>query len=124
VSPLWGADGKELFFNTPDDQLMSLSVKGNGQRFEADEPRTLFALGGSSVYIASAVWAPIANDQRFVVLRSTVPTERENRIHVTINWRAAVEARPSAASEAGRLGMNGRVLLFQMVRENKLPASP
>ena len=86
ANPAWSADGNELFFNSPDDRLMSVAVKYPGGRFEAGEPKPLFPLGGSSSYSGAIYWEPIDNGQRFVVLRSAPVTGRDNRIHVVLNW--------------------------------------
>jgi hypothetical protein len=84
--PAWSADGNELYFNSPDDRLMAVSVKYPGGRFEAGEPRELFPLGGSSSFHGAVYWEPIGNGQRFVVLRSAPVTSHDNRIKVIVNW--------------------------------------
>jgi Tol biopolymer transport system component len=86
ANPQWSADGNELFFNSLDDRLMAVPVKYPGGQFEADEPKQLFPLGGSSSYMGAIYWEPIGNGQRFVVLRSAPVTGRDNRINVVINW--------------------------------------
>jgi Tol biopolymer transport system component len=86
ANPAWSADGKELFFNSLDDRLMSILVKYPGGRFEAGEPKELFPLGGSSSYGGAVYWEPIGNGQRFVVLRSAPVAASDNRINVVINW--------------------------------------
>jgi Tol biopolymer transport system component len=84
--PAWSADGNELYFNSPDDRLMAVSVKYSGGRFEAGEPRELFPLGSSSSFLGAVYWQPIGNGQRFVVLRSAPVTSRDNRINIIMNW--------------------------------------
>jgi hypothetical protein len=39
--PVWGRDGKNLFFLGPDRKMMAVQVKG-GERFEAGTPKPLF----------------------------------------------------------------------------------
>jgi Tol biopolymer transport system component len=48
--PRWSRDGKELFYMTPDGDLMTVPVKTTG-RFSAGKPEKLFPLpGGRFVY--------------------------------------------------------------------------
>ena len=90
ANPAWSADGNTLFYNSPDDRLFSVKLKMAGDRIEAGEPRAMFALGGSSNYNGAIYWEPIGNGERFVVLRSTPVTGRDNRINVILNWQAGL----------------------------------
>jgi len=94
LNPSWNADGSELYFNTPDNYLMAAVVKSSGGRFEAGEPKRLFALGGSSAFIGAIMWEPIDNGRQFIVLRAPPLAERNNRISVLINWQQALKSRP------------------------------
>jgi Tol biopolymer transport system component len=87
----WSADGRTLFYNSPDDRLLSVPLKVDGDRLEAGEPKAMFALGGSSSYNGAAYWEPIGNGERFVVLRSTQVTGRDNRINILVNWQAGLD---------------------------------
>jgi len=95
LNPAWSSDGSELFFNTLDDRLMTVPIQSAGGRFEAGAPRQLFALGGTSLFNGGTYWEPIGNGQRFVVLRSAPPTERDNRIHILTNWQASLRPNPT-----------------------------
>jgi hypothetical protein len=45
---------------------------------------------GSSSFNAAIYWEPVGNGERFVVLRSTPATGRDNRINVMVNWQAGL----------------------------------
>ena len=91
ANPAWSADGNTLFYNSPDDRLLSVPLKISGDRIEAGEPKAMFALGGSSAYNGAIYWEPIGNGERFVVLRSTPVTGRDNRINVLLNWQSGLK---------------------------------
>lgn len=91
ADPLWSADGKELFFNTPDGRLMSSKLKFDRDRLEREEPSVLFPLGGTSVFNGALFWQPIGNGERFLVLRSTPVSNRDNTIQVMINWQKTLQ---------------------------------
>jgi hypothetical protein len=90
ANPAWSADGNTLFYNSPDDRLFSVKLKIAGERLEAGEPKAMFPLGGSGTYNGAIYWEPIGNGERFVVLRSTQVTGRDNRINVILNWQAGL----------------------------------
>jgi hypothetical protein len=88
----WSADGNTLFCNAPDDRLFSVKLKIAGERLEAGEPQAMFPLGvgASSSYNGAIYWEPIGSGERFVVLRSTPVTGRDNCINVLLNWQAGL----------------------------------
>jgi Tol biopolymer transport system component len=89
-TPAWSADEKELYFTSPDDRLMAARVHADGERFNADEPQSLFPLGGHSSFVAAIFWQPVGNGQQFVVMRSAAVAERDNRITIVTNWQGAM----------------------------------
>ena len=90
ANPAWSADGNTLFYNSPDDRLLSVPLKISGDRIEPGEPKVMFSLQGTSSYNGAIYWEPLGNGERFVVLRSTPTTGRDNRINVMLNWQAAL----------------------------------
>ncbi len=77
-SPRWRRDGKELFYLSPENQLMSVEVRMQ-PRFAAATPRPIFRLGRSSSYDVTA------DGQRFLFI---IP-ERETSappISLVFNW--------------------------------------
>ena len=77
-APIWGRDGKELFY-TNGGKLMSVEVKTGGSTFEVGTPKLLFESRGRT-YDASA------DGQRFLVnvqQQGSSPAP----LSVTVNWR-------------------------------------
>ncbi len=90
VQPRWRRDGKELFYISADQKLMSVPVK-SGAGFEAGTPQPLFEL--NPVFpslIGRYSYEPTADGQRFLVLEivggSVAPP-----INVEINWQSGLK---------------------------------
>ena len=86
IQARWRHDGKELFYVSLEDRLMSVPVKTTGKMFEAGAPAPLFAthIGGAGQqnrqqYIVSP------DGQRF--LFSTLTTETAAPITLILNWK-------------------------------------
>lgn len=80
--PRWRRDGQELFYLSPDNKMMIVSVAG-GTTFEAGEPRTLFRIN-------SGVWQDYdvtADGQRFLS-NSAAVSASSLPITVVLNWKA------------------------------------
>jgi len=84
--PAWRGDGKELYFLSPADQIMSVSINATGPRLEAGAPTTVFQVrtaGARLPYLTH--YAASADGHRFLVNAatgaSTTPT-----ISVVTNW--------------------------------------
>jgi Tol biopolymer transport system component len=82
--PRWSADGKELFYLTPDNTLMSVPVKTSGG-FTAGKPAKLFRLPVRRGANYRNPYAVSADSRRFLV---AVPEagEAPNRLVVITNW--------------------------------------
>jgi eukaryotic-like serine/threonine-protein kinase len=94
VNPAWSADGKELYFNTPDGRLMAITLQSDGGgHLQAGEQKLLFQLEGTGSYSGGMFWEPLPNGREFVVLRSAPVTARENRIRVLLNWQQALKSK-------------------------------
>jgi Tol biopolymer transport system component len=67
---LWRADGKELFYRTPEGVAYAVDVK-TGERFEAGAPHTLFNVQINAAGLIGNVglWAAAADGQRFLFNR-------------------------------------------------------
>jgi hypothetical protein len=82
--PKWRRDGRELFFTTPANRLMTVAVRASGERLDASLPTELFEIRGlqGSGYDD---YAPSADGQRFLV---KVPIEQEHKpmLQVVTNW--------------------------------------
>jgi hypothetical protein len=66
--PQWRADGKELYYNTPDNTLMAVEVHSDGPEFTAGTPKALFPLKAAPVFSLGFFWQPMRDGQRFLVL--------------------------------------------------------
>jgi hypothetical protein len=84
--PRWRADGKELFYNSPDGTLMSVAVTG-GATFRPGIPQLLFRTPGAWFSEANA----ISDGTRFLV---AIPVEQTTSqpFMVVLNWQAELAA--------------------------------
>jgi dipeptidyl aminopeptidase/acylaminoacyl peptidase len=81
--PQWRADGKELFFQGPDQSIMAVSV-GGGSSFEASPPKRLFKAALARGFNACA-WAVSRDGQRFIVNTPVGAVAAEHFV-VAMNW--------------------------------------
>jgi len=83
TQPRWSADGKELFFTSPDSKLMVVKVQ-TGETVEAAVPKALF-----SMRVKGGGWSwDVSGDRRFV-LNETVDADASSLpITVVLNWNA------------------------------------
>jgi serine/threonine protein kinase/Tol biopolymer transport system component len=90
LQPSWRADGKEVFYVTPDQALMSVAVRG-GETFEAAPPVALFKANFPPW--VPAYWryyCPSQDGQRFLVT-ALVPEASASPINVVLNWTAGLK---------------------------------
>jgi Tol biopolymer transport system component len=94
MAPRWRGDGKELFYLSPDNKMMSVTVRTSADSIEWDKPRELF--GGLNA-IGTALTTPYdvsADGQRFLLSLLSVPYEGRGGIPpltVVLNWQAALK---------------------------------
>ena len=87
-SPRWRRDGQEIVYLNTDHTMMSVPVKGSGDRFEAGTPSPLFHVDHGPT--AGPVFDVTADGQRFIVnmaVRSKVPPH----VVVIVNWPALLK---------------------------------
>jgi Tol biopolymer transport system component len=89
-APQWRADGKELYYGTPDNKLMAVDVSTPGSEFVAGAPKVLFPLKAAPVSFNTLFWHPMPNGQQFLVLRP-VGIAPGTPITVVTNWTAALK---------------------------------
>jgi len=65
--PRWRNDGKELFYLAPNNKLMAVSVKTNGDNFEAGNPQPLFDVRITLPVTGATGYAVTRDGQRFLV---------------------------------------------------------
>jgi hypothetical protein len=86
TSPAWGPGTRELFFNSPEGQLMAVRVGGpGGPTFGTPAP--LFKLNQISGFQGASLWAPLESGTFLVLQPSTV----NRTVHLTLNWPALLE---------------------------------
>jgi hypothetical protein len=89
--PRWRADGKELFFVSPDGKLMSANVK-LGASFEAATPVPLFQTRRRQKISSQDVFTYAVTDNGNKFLFNTLMDQREAPpLTIVQNWNAAVE---------------------------------
>ena len=88
--PLWRHDGKELFYLTSDDKLMSVPIKLTANSVQADAARPLFSLANSVLSVNGLVgpYDVTADGKRFVVI--TIEQGKTFPINLVTNWTAAL----------------------------------
>ena len=63
--PMWRKDGKELFFQSTDQQMMAVDVRENGESLQLGTPRALFK--AATVSPPSGPYTVSADGQKFVM---------------------------------------------------------
>ena len=86
VMPRWRRDGKELFYISPDSQMMAVDVTTNPV-FKSGNPHPLFQtdIVDTGIRTGPMSW-DIAPDGRFLIISET---SNDVTITVVLNWRAA-----------------------------------
>jgi serine/threonine protein kinase len=90
--PAWRRDGKELFYLSPEDKLMSVDVNTTAGQFQAEIPKPLF----QAQLVQGLFWrnryVVTANGQQFLML-SPVRNSDTNPITVVLNWPALLKGK-------------------------------
>ncbi|MBZ5626223.1 MAG: serine/threonine-protein kinase [Acidobacteriia bacterium] len=87
--PQWGADGRELFYVSPDNKLMAVSLKPAGDSLEPSAPRGLFVLPPLLPGINVNPYQATRDGQRFLVLTGDEHTTQP--LTVIVNWPALLK---------------------------------
>ena len=83
AEPYWRADGRELYFRTPDGKVQAVPIKTT-PRFEAGNPEPLFQ-GRFPGLSSRGRFEPTPDGQRFLVLYS-MSRETLTPTTVVLNW--------------------------------------
>jgi hypothetical protein len=70
TEPVWAHSGRELFYRSGDEDLMVTDVV-TAPTFKPGQPRVLFSLRGYYRSVNHAHYDITADDQRFVMIRTT-----------------------------------------------------
>lgn len=85
TAPVWRGDGRELYFRSPEDQLMSARIASSGTQIDTDTPSVLFALPAGPRGGTSSTWYAASRDgQRFLV---NTFVEGASPITILLNWK-------------------------------------
>ncbi|MGA7961971.1 MAG: protein kinase [Candidatus Acidiferrales bacterium] len=91
VEPAWRSDGKELFYVSPDDKMMSVKVNTAAASFQAGIPQPLF----QAQLVEGLFWrnryVVTADGQQFLMLSPT--SSGANPITVVLNWPALLKGK-------------------------------
>jgi Tol biopolymer transport system component len=99
TTPVWRGDTHELFFCSPDDQLMAARIASGGTQIDSHTPSVLFALPAGPNRADNQAWYAASRDgQRFLV--NTTVTGA-SPITVLLNWKPKTDAR-RGREEIGR----------------------
>jgi hypothetical protein len=85
----WGRDGKELFYISADQKLMSVAVK-TSPTFAPATPQELFPLGPSA-NPEMFYYTPSKDGQKFLVNTRAGESTAQPPITVVLNWQAALK---------------------------------
>jgi Tol biopolymer transport system component len=88
--PRWRADGKELYYLSPDRRLMAVSVKADGPVFEAGPPVPLFETTARPLANLGWSYDVTPDGQRFILMEPATETSTAP-IVVVVNWQAGLK---------------------------------
>ena len=86
-APIWRGDGREVYFISPDDELMAAQITSNGTQLETGTPSALFTLPAGPNRrdgTTSGAYAAARDGQRFLV---NTFVEGIAPITVLLNWK-------------------------------------
>jgi hypothetical protein len=90
TDPVWSRNGRELFYLSGQNEMMSVPI-AQGPGFSFGSPRKLFSAAPYTP-IPPVPAFDVSQDGRFLLLRETTPTER-NELIVVQNWVEEMKAR-------------------------------
>jgi len=85
----WSRDGKELFYISPDAQMMSVAVSG-GATFEGGAPVALFKIPGNMLSAGRYAQYDVSPDGRRFLMNLNTPTQGQQTITLVSNWTSLV----------------------------------
>jgi Tol biopolymer transport system component len=84
-SPVWRADGRELFFVSPDSVVMSVTV-GQGATFESTAPVVLFKIPGDILNLSVIPQYDVSHDGQRFLMNLDTPTQGQRMITLVSSW--------------------------------------
>jgi len=89
--PVWSRSGRELFYLSTQNEMMSVAV-APGAGFSISPPKRLFSTAPYTTNAPVPAFDVSPDDKRFLLLRETTPTDR-NELIVVQNWVEEMKAR-------------------------------
>jgi Tol biopolymer transport system component len=86
VRPIWRPDGKELFYVTPNSQVMAVDID-TSKGFQAGTPRRMFSAPGTTL---TSGWDLSPDGKRFLLVAQP-GTGRTIPFTVVLNWAAGLK---------------------------------
>jgi Tol biopolymer transport system component len=91
LSPRWRADGRELFYLSPEGIVTAATVRTASGNIESDAPHDLFRLTAGNDRDDRA-WDASADGQRFLVLAAgAANTVNASPLTLVVNWQALLK---------------------------------
>ncbi len=87
IEPHWRADGRELFYLSPDQSLMAVGIKA-GATWQAGRPATLFRAPLATFNPYLNQYAVTADGRRVIINAAGKRERRQEPITVLVNWKA------------------------------------
>ena len=91
-SPVWRADGKELFFISTDSRVMSVAVRP-GAAFDGAAATPLFKIPGDILQLGTATQYDVSPDGQSFLMNLDTPTEGLRMITLVTNWISLLKRR-------------------------------
>jgi Tol biopolymer transport system component len=91
-SPVWRADGKELFFVSPDSQVMSVAVRA-GATFDGAAATPLFTIPGQILDVGVVTQYDAAPDGQSFLMNLDTPAEGQRLITLVTHWTSLLPKR-------------------------------
>jgi serine/threonine protein kinase len=85
TTPNWRKDGKELFFFSPDQQMMAVDVNQNGASLQLGAPHALFK---ATTVSASSGPYTVSGDGKKFVMNTVLPQSITEPLTLITNWPA------------------------------------
>ena len=86
--PVWGADGRELFYLGADGTIMAVPI-GAGRSFDAGQPEALFS-SNAWRFTPNQIYAVTKDRQRFLVNATSQQSNGGAPLTVVLNWTAVL----------------------------------
>ncbi len=91
-SPVWRADGKELFFVSSDSKVMSVTIRP-GATFDGAAATPLFRIPGDMLDVGVVTQYDVSPDGQKFLMNLDTPTEGQRMITLVTNWTSLLKQR-------------------------------